>query len=106
MQIHETTQHRRNLPAVQFLQLYVAGNLVGSLAQIVCYRRCGVLGASAAANAIMIFSICSNPHATILVMGIVPVPAWLVGGLFLLNDFFAVAQVRVRELSDVLRRAA
>jgi len=46
----------------------------------------GALGASASVNAIMIVDILLNPTRTILLYGIIPVPALLLGGLWLMRD--------------------
>ncbi|KAF0685156.1 Aste57867_22927 [Aphanomyces stellatus] len=46
------------------------------------------LGASGAINAITAFSICLFPHSTILIMFVLPLPAYVAGGLFLLRDLW------------------
>jgi membrane associated rhomboid family serine protease len=90
-----TNMKQNGVSHLQFLQLYVAGSLIGGLAQTTYDRRSSVIGASAAVNAMVIFSVCLNPFSTYLVMGIVPAPAWLVGGGFLLYDVFGASRVRL-----------
>ena len=78
---------------MQFIQLYAVASIVGTLAQTLTDQRSPVLGASAAVNALVILSVCLNPFATYLVMGVVPAPAWAVGGGFLLYDLYGAAAV-------------
>lgn len=82
------------LARLQFLQLYAAASILGTLAHTLTDQRNPVLGASAAVNALVIFSVCLSPFSTYLIMGIVPAPAWAVGGGFLLYDLYGAAQVR------------
>eukprot|EP00892_Ulva_mutabilis_P003813 jgi/Ulvmu1/1803/UM119_0021.1 len=63
----------------RLLQLYAASAITGGLAQSFFDRRSVGLGASAAVNAIVIFSVLLNPTATYLIYGIVPAPAWALG---------------------------
>ncbi|KAK9807437.1 hypothetical protein WJX73_006756 [Symbiochloris irregularis] len=82
----------------RLLQLYLAGAIVSSLAHIgsqLWYNReipkyframPGALGASGAVNACVILSVLVQPTATVLLYGIIPLPAWLFGGLWLLYD--------------------
>lgn len=54
----------------------------------------GALGASGAVNACVIFAVLVQPTATVLLYGIIPLPAFLFGGLWLLYDLNgAVSQV-------------
>jgi membrane associated rhomboid family serine protease len=47
-----------------------------------------MLGASGAVNAITTFSICAFPSSTILIMGIIPMPAYIAGAIFVLRDLW------------------
>ena len=51
----------------------------------------GALGASGAVNGVLALSILANPRATVLVYGILPVPAFILGGLFVLQDLRGVS---------------
>ena len=86
--------------------LYLAAGLAGSLAQVGAdVLRCrnrfskpgflreacisaapGCLGASGAVNGILAVSILADPRATVLVYGILPVPAFLLGALYIAQD--------------------
>lgn len=85
--------------------MYVAGGIVGSLAHCLWsyYQQKlarsksayhgfgylvsrGALGASAAVNAIVMFDILLFPTRTILLYGIIPLPAALLGLLWFWND--------------------
>lgn len=91
--------------------LYLAAGAAGSAAHsaagaIQCARRhpaggrpraaCialspGALGASGAVNGVLALSILANPRATVLVYGILPVPAFILGGLYVLQDLRGVS---------------
>lgn len=85
----------------QLLVLYLVGGIVGSLAHCAwsyyrekkmrrAYWRLsstpGALGASAAVNSVMVVDILLQPTRTILLYGIIPLPAALLGLLWLWND--------------------
>ena len=44
------------------------------------------LGASGSVNACVIFNIAANPFSTVLIWGLVPVPAFLLGVLWVWSD--------------------
>lgn len=44
------------------------------------------LGASGAVNALVVFSVLLQPYATVLIYGILPLPAFAFGGLWLFYD--------------------
>jgi hypothetical protein len=77
---------------MQLLQMYAAAALCGGAAQMLQDKRIS-LGASAAVNSIVIFSVLINPTATYLLYGIVPVPAWLLGSGWLAYDFYGAVKV-------------
>ena len=66
---------------------------MGGISQCLFDTYRPILGASAAVNAMLIFSVLQQPTATYLLMGIVPAPAWLVGLGFLAYDLNGAAQV-------------
>lgn len=92
------------LPVPQFLALYLGGGLVSSLCQVYWpyivprswpasrnispYDRS--LGASGAVNAIVMYNIMSFPKATVLLYGIVPLPAALLGLAFIGVDAYSL----------------
>ncbi|RHY46983.1 hypothetical protein DYB30_011068 [Aphanomyces astaci] len=77
----------------RFLGLYLGSAVAASLAQVVSQplyssRNSLSLGASGAVNAVTAFSICMFPHSTILLMFVLPLPAYVVGSLFILRDIW------------------
>ncbi len=58
------------------------------------YNDVPALGASAAVNAIVVFNILLMPQSTILLFGIVPMPAWLLGVGWLVYDLSGAYRVR------------
>ena len=44
------------------------------------------LGASGSVNASVIFNILHSPYSTVLIYGIIPMPAWALGGAWLAYD--------------------
>ncbi len=51
-----------------------------------------VLGASGAIAGILVVSICHFPHRTIFLMGIIPMPAWVLAAIWLGNDILGSLQ--------------
>lgn len=97
----------------KLLGLYLAGGAVGSLAHCswYYYQACktgegrygrtrwfgftpSALGASAAVNAITVLDICLFPARTILLYGIIPMPAALLGALWLFQDISGTLEGR------------
>ncbi|OQR92028.1 serine protease family S54 [Thraustotheca clavata] len=82
----------RLLGAKRFLGLYLSSAVAASLCQIgydsYQGRKTIMLGASGAVNAITSFYICAFPHSTIYIMAILPLPAYVAGGLFILRDLW------------------
>lgn len=81
---------------VQLLQLYAASAITGGLVQSYFDKKSAGLGASAAVNAIVIFSVFLNPAATYLVYGVVPLPAWALGLGWLAYDGIGAYKVWFR----------
>ena len=53
----------------------------------VAIRRSSIaLGASGSVNASVIFNILWSPYSKVLIYGIIPMPAWALGGLWLAYD--------------------
>lgn len=80
----------------EFLAIYTVAALCGGLLWAVRHQFWGsgnaaVIGASGAVTALVILFVCYYPRQTVLVLGIIPAPAWLMGlvivGLDLLNVF-------------------
>jgi hypothetical protein len=78
---------------MQLLQLYATAAVFGAGTQIFVDRRALCLGASAAVNAIVIFSVLLNPTATYLIYGILPAPAWALGTAWICYDTYGAYQV-------------
>jgi hypothetical protein len=78
---------------MQLLQLYATAAVVGAGAQVYADRRAICLGASAAVNAIVIFSVLLNPTATYLIYGIIPAPAWALGTAWICYDTYGAYRV-------------
>lgn len=66
-------------------------------------RHTPSLGSSGAVNGIVIFEILMMPFATILIYGVLPLPAWVLGALFLAQDINGAIGVRPFSLSWWLR---
>lgn len=60
-----------------------------------------LLGASGGVTAVFMLFVCHFPKRTILLFFIIPVPAWLVGALFLLGDMFGARTGRQNVAFDV-----
>ncbi|CAI5732624.1 unnamed protein product [Hyaloperonospora brassicae] len=77
----------------KFLGLYLASGVLSSAAAVLEQKSSGKstynLGASGAVNGITAMSILLFPHGTLLIFGIVPMPAWLAGSLFICKDAYA-----------------
>ncbi|KAG7393427.1 hypothetical protein PHYPSEUDO_009631 [Phytophthora pseudosyringae] len=86
-QICDVLGHRK------FLGLYLASGVLSSAVAVYeqhCSGRLAYnLGASGAVNAITAMSILLFPHGTLLIFGIVPMPAWLAGSLFIFKDAYS-----------------
>ncbi|KAE8886580.1 hypothetical protein PF005_g8051 [Phytophthora fragariae] len=77
----------------KFLGLYLASGVLSSAAAVLEQHLSGRLsynlGASGAVNGITAMSILLFPHGTLLIFGIVPMPAWLAGSLFIFKDAYS-----------------
>lgn len=84
----------------EFLKFYLIAILVGSLgfyfASLLSSQPTYIVGASGAVSAVVIYFIFLNPRAELLMMGVIPMPAWGVGLLFLgTNLYHGLAQDHV-----------
>ena len=52
------------------------------------------LGASAAVNAVVLLSVLLNPYSTVYIYAVLPVPAALLGLLYIGGDMFGALGVR------------
>ncbi|CAH0487332.1 unnamed protein product [Peronospora farinosa] len=77
----------------KFLGLYLTSGVLSSAAAVLEQKMSGKLtynlGASGAVNGITAMSILLFPHGTVLIFGIVPMPAWLAGSLFIFKDAYS-----------------
>jgi membrane associated rhomboid family serine protease len=82
----------RVLGPTRFLQLYLGSGIFSSFASVYEQKytnRFSInLGASGAVNAITATSILMFPHNIILIFGVIPMPAYLAGSMFILKDFY------------------
>ncbi|MEL7497995.1 MAG: rhomboid family intramembrane serine protease [Planctomycetota bacterium] len=90
----------QSLGRAEFLRFYLFAILAGSLGWFLSEWLQGsggfVVGASGAVSAVVIYFIFMAPHAQLLLMGFIPMPAWGVGVLFLvMNLYHAVSQDHV-----------
>ncbi|CAH0483079.1 unnamed protein product [Peronospora belbahrii] len=78
----------------KFLGLYLASGVLSSAAAMLEQKLSGKLsynlGASGAVNGITSMSILLFPHGTVLIFGIIPMPAWLAGSLFIFKDAYSL----------------
>lgn len=81
------------LGARRFLALYLASGALSSLAAVLEQQRAGRsafnLGASGAVNSVTAMSVLLFPHSTLLIFGLLPMPAWVAGSLFISKDAYA-----------------
>lgn len=75
----------------EFLRFYLAGVLLSGLVWLIytlVVRGAGpsLVGASGAVSAVTFYFIFMSPRATLLLMGIIPCPAWLLGGIFFVGN--------------------
>ncbi|KAG7399579.1 hypothetical protein PHYBOEH_008574 [Phytophthora boehmeriae] len=82
----------------RFLGLYLVSGVLSSAAAVYEQQLSGRmsfnLGASGAVNGITAMSILLFPHSTLLIFGIVPMPAWVAGSLFIFKDAYSFATDR------------
>ncbi|KAL0591487.1 hypothetical protein ABG067_001085 [Albugo candida] len=76
----------------RFVYLYLSSGVLSSFAavweQSQSKKPILNLGASGAVNAIIAFSVLTFPHSMVYIFGILPMPAWLFGVLFIGKDFY------------------
>lgn len=76
----------------RFVYLYLSSGVLSSFAavweQSQSKKTILNLGASGAVNAITAFSVLTFPHSMVYIFGILPMPAWLFGVLFIGKDFY------------------
>ncbi|TYZ66968.1 hypothetical protein PybrP1_001778 [[Pythium] brassicae (nom. inval.)] len=82
----------------RFLALYLGSGVLSSGAAVLEQRYADRvsfnLGASGAVNSITAMSVLLFPHSTLLIFGIVPMPAWVAGSLFICKDAYSWATDR------------
>ncbi len=81
----------QRLGRYEFLKFYLVAIVVSGLTFLVVHLLTGqhavVVGASGAVTAVVALFIFMYPKVTIYLMGILPMPAWLLGALLMLMDF-------------------
>lgn len=80
---------------VRVLRLYVVAAVVGALAQVtlpylIGAPSVGTIGASGAVSGIIVLGALRDPRKTILIWGVLPVPALLLVGVYFFNDVAAL----------------
>lgn len=77
-----------------FIGLYLSLIVMSGLVWLVAHQlagsggRASLVGASGAIAGILIIFICHYPHRTILLNLFIPVPAWLLGVIYIVSDLF------------------
>lgn len=81
-----------HLGRAEFLKFYLIAVVAGTLGYFGWFLLTGeggyVLGASGAVSAVVIYFVFLQPHATLQLFGVFPIPAWGVGCLFLFSNFY------------------
>lgn len=82
----------------EFLRLYLAMILVGSVAWLTLHQvmypgqPARLLGASGAVTGLIVLFVLHDPRRTLLVWGILPAPAWLIGGLIIVQNLLGFSR--------------
>ena len=81
-----TTVEQR-LGKAEFLKFYLVAIVVSAIGwmipRLVFDSPSAIVGASGAVSAVVIYFVFLNPQAKLLIWGVIPTPAWVVGALFL-----------------------
>jgi membrane associated rhomboid family serine protease len=78
-------------PSNLYIVLYIGGVLIASLPSLIKHHNnpyYSSLGASGAVASVVFAAIIINPAGTLLLMGIIPIPAWLFGILYLIFEAY------------------
>ena len=78
----------------RFLTLYIGGGIVSSICHVMFQGWAPGLGASGAVYATIINSIILFPQRTLLIYGIIPLRAWILGSLLIVNDVYELNKSR------------
>lgn len=80
----------QRLGNAEFLRFYLLAIVVAGLAWLMVNfavtNRATNVGASGAVIAVVFLFVLNNPREIVLLFGVVPVPAWVIGALFLVSD--------------------
>lgn len=83
-----TVEHR--LGKAEFLKFYLVAIVVSGIGWLIprlfFAAPSAIVGASGAVSAVVIYFVFLNPQAKLLIWGIIPTPAWIVGALFLVAN--------------------
>ena len=99
------------LTTSQFLGLYLAAGLVGNAVQLTAhlFQNRGVpsfsLGASGAINGVLTFFACAFPYQKLVLMLVVPLPAWVAVAGIISYDMYTALRHPVRRTPIQLRLA-
>jgi membrane associated rhomboid family serine protease len=80
----------------EFLRIYLAlvvlSGIGWAIVENVHYGGAGpgMFGASGAISGIVMLCVLLDPHRTVLFFGVVPMPMWLLGAIFVLQDLFGL----------------
>ncbi|MBA4018509.1 MAG: hypothetical protein C0483_15180 [Pirellula sp.] len=84
----------------EFLRFYLASIVLGGVA-FVLFRNfvlhepnAEVVGASAAVMAVVVLYALHFPHRTVMIWGVLPVPVWVIGAVYVVPNFFGIAGAR------------
>ena len=82
----------QKLGRFEFLRFYLIAVLAGSIGFFLARQLTGepafIVGASGAISAVVVYFIFLDPYAQLYLMGVIPLPAWGVGVLFLLTNLY------------------
>lgn len=73
-------------PANFYIALYVGGVIIASIPALIKHHNnpyYSSLGASGAVASVLFAAVLINPSGTLLLMGVIPIPAWVFGFLYL-----------------------
>ena len=78
----------------EFIRFYLVAIVVSGIGWLVCYlmfpgASYKIVGASGAVSAVIVYFVFAFPKVTLYLMGVVPIPAWIVGVLFLVGNLFS-----------------
>jgi membrane associated rhomboid family serine protease len=83
------------LGSLEFLRFYLVAIVVAGLVWLAAERITGrpgyLIGASGAVTGVILLNIFDAPNRRVYLFGVLPMPAWVFGALFILGDAFGAA---------------